>query len=148
MALLFRSFTGVEIFQEVFGEQTVPCRVLGGRGYYQRQEIQTLISLLCCLDNPNDKLNLVAVLRSPLFGWPDELAFLASAAGGLNYLRAVAAKEDDRVRETFALLRELHERRHGLSVAAYVAAVCDRTHLCQAFASVDRDGGAGVANVL
>ena len=40
-------------------------RVIGGKGYYQRQEIQTLSSLLSCLDNPADKLNLIAVLRSP-----------------------------------------------------------------------------------
>ena len=140
VALLFRSFTGVEVFAEVFLETSVPFRIIGGRGYYQRQEIQTLIALLCCLDNPNDKLNLIAVLRSPLFGWSDEQILLANEAGGLSYLRA-----DN---PTFRLLRELHDARHQFSVAGFVEQVFARTHLCQACFSVSADGQASVANLL
>jgi len=140
VALLFRSFTGVEIFTNVFVEQGVPFRIIGGRGYYQRQEIQTLISLLCALDNPNDTLHLVAALRSPLFGWTDEQVFLAAEASGLNYL---AGKSD-----AFDLLRELHELRHSRSIAAFVEHVLARTHFCQAFVACAPDGAASVANLL
>jgi ATP-dependent helicase/nuclease subunit A len=138
VALLFRSFTGVEVFADVFLEYGVLFRVVGGHGYYQRQEIQTLVSLLCCLDNPNDKLNLVAVLRSPLFGWTDEQIFLAAASGELDYLR----------NGTLALLRELHEQRHVLSIAGYIETVFARTHICQAFTACGPDGPASVANLL
>src|SRR5579859_1287483 len=117
VALLFRSFTGVEIYTDVFQRHGVPFRVIGGKGYYQRQEIQTLSSVLSCLDNPADKLNLVATLRSPLFGWADELVFLVSKTTGLDYLAAPAADAPDQVKQTFALLRELYECRHGSSVA-------------------------------
>ena len=91
VALLFRSFTGVETYSDVLHEHGVPFRVIGGKGYYQRQEIQTLSSLLSCLDNPADKLNLVATLRSPLFGWADELVFLISQKSKLDYLADVPA---------------------------------------------------------
>ncbi len=138
VALLFRSFTGVEIYEDVFIEHGVPVRIVGGRGYYQRQEIQTLVSLLCALDNPNDKLNFVAVLRSPLFGWSDEQIFLASAAGKLDYFH----------NDVLGTLRELHERRHALSVAGFVGLVFARTHICQAFAACGPDGAASVANLL
>ena len=148
VALLFRSFTGVEVYADVFLEQGVPYRLVGGRGYYQRQEIQTLGALLCCLDNPNDKLNLVAVLRSAAFGWTDEQLFLTAAAGGLDYLRPVADIEEELVRQSFTLLRELHECRQGMSVAAFVAHVCAQTHLCQAFVASGPDGAASVANLL
>ena len=140
VALLFRSFTGVDVYGDAFVAAGVPFRIVGGRGYYQRQEIQTLISLLCCLDNPNDKLNLVAVLRSPLFGWTDEKIFLANENGGLNYLRAG--------NETFALLRELHEARQRSAVAGFVERVFTATHICQAFFACGPDGQAGVANLL
>jgi ATP-dependent exoDNAse (exonuclease V) beta subunit len=167
VALLFRSFTGVATYAEVFLEQGVPYRVIGGRGYYQRQEIQTLVSLLCCLDNPNDKLNLVAVLRSVLFGWTDEQVLRAAEADQLDYLAVVgragwpqpAASEPrdgalgERALPTtteiaFDLLRELHAVRHTLSVPAFVERVLARTHFCQAFAASGPDGPASVANLL
>lgn len=140
VALLFRSFTGIEQFADVFNAEGVPFRIVGGKGYYQRQEIQTLIALLCCLDNPSDTLNLVAVLRSPLFGWADDEIFLAHAAGRLNYLTAETG--------ALAVLRELHEGRHARSVAAFLEHVLARTHFCQAVFAVGPAGGAGVANLL
>jgi ATP-dependent exoDNAse (exonuclease V) beta subunit len=167
VALLFRSFTAVEMYADVFLGQGVPFRIIGGRGYYQRQEIQTLVSLLCCLDNPNDKLNLVAVLRSVLFGWTDEQVLLAAETGELDYLGAVgrAGWPQTTASETrygalgeralpttqeaaFSLLRELHGARHTLAVPAFVERVLARTHFYQAFAASGPDGAASVANLL
>jgi ATP-dependent helicase/nuclease subunit A len=148
VALLFRSFTGVETYGDVLQEHGVPFRVIGGKGYYQRQEIQTLSSLLSCLDNPADKLNLVAALRSPLFGWADEWVFLASESTRLNYLGALASDMPEQARLTFALLRELHESRHGFSVAGYVEHVFARTRICEAFFASQPDGVQCVANLL
>jgi ATP-dependent helicase/nuclease subunit A len=148
VALLFRSFTSVEIYSDVFQQQGVPFRVIGGKGYYQRQEIQTLSSLLSCLDNPTDKLNLVATLRSPLFGWADELVFLASKTSGLDYLVGTAPTAPDRVKQTFALLRELHECRHSFSVAGYVEHVFARSKICEAFFASQPDGSQCMANLL
>lgn len=140
MALLFRSFTGLDIYTEVFLDHGLPFRVLGGRGFYQRQEIQTLISLLSCLDNPNDKLHLVAVLRSPLVGWTDEQLLLAAEDGELNYLTGDY--------DVFLRLRELHEQRHAMSVPAFVERVFAQTHFCQAFVACSPDGASSVANLM
>ncbi len=140
VALLFRSYTAVELYGEVLHEHGVPFRVIGGRGYFQRQEIQTLIALLCCLDNPNDKLNLVATLRSLLFGWTDEQLFLAAAGGGLDYLRA----DQDGLKS----LRELHQTRHDRSVAGFVEQVFARTKILEAFYASATDGAQCVANLL
>ncbi len=148
VALLFRSFTGVETYGDVLQEQGVPFRIIGGKGYYQRQEIQTLSSLLSCLDNPTDKLNLVATLRSPLFGWADELVFLISATPGLDYLAETAPDAPEQVKQTFALLRELHACRHDSSVAGYVDRVFARTRICEAFFASQPDGAQCVANLL
>jgi ATP-dependent helicase/nuclease subunit A len=148
VALLFRSFTAVEAYGDVLQEQGVPFRIIGGKGYYQRQEIQTLSSLLSCLDNPADKLNLVATLRSPLFGWADELVFLTSATQGLDYLAETARDAAEQVKQTFALLRELHACRHDSSVAGYVERVFARTRICEAFFACQPDGAQCVANLL
>ncbi len=148
VALLFRSFTGIETFADVLQQHGVPFRVIGGKGYYMREEIQTLSSLLSCLDNPADKLSLVASLRSPLFGWTDELIFLASETVGLNYLNQPSADAADLVKQTFELLRELHAQRHALSVAGHVEHVIARTHICEAFFASQPDGVQCVANLL
>ncbi len=148
VALLFRSFTGVETYCDVLHEHGVPFRVIGGKGYYQRQEIQTLSSLLSCLDNPADKLDLVATLRSPLFGWSDELVFLISQKTKLDYLANVPADAPEQARSTFALLRELHNRRHDFSVPGYVDHVFARTRICEAFFASQPDGAQCVANLL
>ncbi len=148
VALLFRSFTGVETYGEVLQEHGIPFRVIGGKGYYQRQEIQTLSSLLSSLDNPADTLHLVATLRSPLFGWADDQVFLISATTGLNYLDRPGADAPGQVTETFALLRELHECRHEFSVAGYVEHVFARTRICEAYFASQPDGAPCVANLL
>jgi len=148
VALLFRAFTGVETYSDVLHEHGVPFRVVGGKGYYQRQEIQTLSSLLSCLDNPTDKLDLVASLRSPLFGWADELVFLVSQKMKLDYLGDVAADLPQQVKSTFALLRELHESRHDFSVPGYVEHVLARARICEAFFASQPDGAQCVANLL
>jgi ATP-dependent helicase/nuclease subunit A len=148
VAMLFRSFTAVETYAEALQQASVPFRVIGGKNYYQRQEIQTLASLLCCLDNPADKLNLIATLRSLVCGWTDDLIFFKSATTGLNYLRDVSAEEDQQVRDTFTLLRELHEQRHESSVAGYVERVVARAKICEAHFVSRPDGAQCVANLL
>ena len=148
VALLFRSFTGVETYADVLREHGAPFHIIGGRGYYQRQEIQTLSSLLSCLDNPADKLNLVATLRSPLFGWADELVFLISVMQGLDYLGEVAPDAGEQVKQTFAVLRELHGCRHNSSVAGYIEHVFARARICEAFFAGQPDGEQSVANLL
>jgi ATP-dependent helicase/nuclease subunit A len=148
VALLFRGFTGVETYSDVLHEHGVPFHVIGGKGYYQRQEIQTLSSLLSCLDNPADKLNLVATLRSPLFGWADELVFLVSQTANLEYLTSVPDDVPEQASSTFTLLRELHESRHNFSVPGYIDHVFARTHICEAFFASQPDGAQCVANLL
>lgn len=153
VVFLFRSFTSVGIYTETLLRYGIPARVIGGKDYYTRQEIQTLASLLFCLDNPADKLHLIATLRSALFGWPDELIFLVSETNRLDYLRdpgpldEVAAGEREQARRSFELLRELHARRHEFSVAGFLEHVFARTKICEAF-FVTPDGAQCVANLL
>jgi ATP-dependent helicase/nuclease subunit A len=128
MAVLFCTTTAQEMFLGALRRFEAPYRVIGGKDFYVRQEIQTLASLLCCLDNPADKLSLVAVLRSPLFGWTDDELVTRHC-------------------EYPALLRELHERRHEFSVAGFVEEAMSATKMCEAFATKP-DGDACVLNLL
>ncbi len=53
----------------------MPYLTISGRGYYDRPEVQDLISLLGALSNPADDLNLAAALRSPLFCFSDNALY-------------------------------------------------------------------------
>lgn len=71
-AVLFRATTNFPLYEAEFKKAGLPYLTVSGRGYYDRQEVQDLISLLSALANPLDDLSLAASLRSPLFSLNDE----------------------------------------------------------------------------
>ena len=71
IAMLFRASSAFEPFEAALRAQGVPFLTTAGRGYYGRNEVQDLIHLLRVIDDPNDDLALVGVLRSPLFALDD-----------------------------------------------------------------------------
>jgi ATP-dependent helicase/nuclease subunit A len=73
--ILLRSFGDVGLYEEALKAAGVPYITVGGRGYFNRPEVEDVLALLCALDNPADDLNLGAALRSPLFALSDETLF-------------------------------------------------------------------------
>ncbi|MBN1536888.1 MAG: UvrD-helicase domain-containing protein [Anaerolineales bacterium] len=74
-AVLFRATTQLPLYEAEFKRFGLPYLTVSGRGYYDRPEVQDLISLLGALANPADDLNLAAALRSPLFSLSDETLY-------------------------------------------------------------------------
>lgn len=74
-AVLFRATTNFPLYEAEFKKVGLPYLTVSGRGYYDRQEVQDLISLLSALANPLDDLSLAASLRSPLFSLSDETLY-------------------------------------------------------------------------
>ena len=69
IAILLRSLTDIQRYEEAFAKRAVPYFVVGGgRGYYARQEIRDLLNVLIALDTPTNDLSLLAALRSPFVG--------------------------------------------------------------------------------
>ena len=67
--------SNIGIYEDVFKSQDIPFLTIAGRGYYDRQEVWDMLDLLRCLHNPLDNLALASVLRSPMFGFSDDLLF-------------------------------------------------------------------------
>ena len=81
-----------------------------GGGFYSSVEVSTLQSTLAIVDNPHQDIPLIAVLRSPAFGFtPDELARIRARAkdGGLYDALLLDAKEEEKSRAFVALLERL-----------------------------------------
>ncbi|MCY4021484.1 MAG: UvrD-helicase domain-containing protein [Chloroflexi bacterium] len=75
IAVLFQAMSKVKIYEDCFKTLGIPFLTVAGRGYYDRQEVWDMLDLLRCLHNPLDNLSLASALRSPLFGFSDDLLF-------------------------------------------------------------------------
>lgn len=71
MALLFRSSTAFELYENALEAADIPYITVAGRGFYDRPEIRDLLNALAAIADPTDDLALVGLLRSPAFAIPD-----------------------------------------------------------------------------
>ncbi len=125
IAILMRKYQPLDFLEEALKSYGVDYRVVGGKYFYFRQEVEQLLALLKAIDNPNDQASLVAALRSPFFGISDEELFLFHTGGGdFNYLKEAWGTSLER---PFSLLRELHETRNQLSVSALLKRLYEET---------------------
>lgn len=73
IVILMRSPSSVAtVFEEELLQSGIPVYADTGTGYYQTTEIRTFLSLLSVIDNPVSDIPLIAVLRSPIFGFSEE----------------------------------------------------------------------------
>jgi ATP-dependent exoDNAse (exonuclease V) beta subunit len=153
MAILLRRFTALDDYLEALRAAQVPHYVVRGRGFYAAQEVRDVASLLTLLDDPDDTLALVAVLRSPLCGVSDETLARLALAGRLG-LAALApgaalslpADEAARLAELGERLRALTRKADRLGPAACVRALVDGADLTAVLATT-REGEQRVANL-
>ncbi|HHT68219.1 MAG TPA: UvrD-helicase domain-containing protein [Firmicutes bacterium] len=72
ISILFRAMTNVHIYERALKEAGVPYVNLGGRGFYTKQEIQDVLHYFRWLEDPEDEVAKLAVLRSPFYLISDE----------------------------------------------------------------------------
>ncbi|MFH1314374.1 MAG: UvrD-helicase domain-containing protein [Candidatus Eisenbacteria bacterium] len=117
IAILLRAQTGLDTLEDALRLHEVDYRVIGGKHFFMRQEVQQLLAVLRSIENPYDTIALIAALRSPFFGISDDEIFMHHArAGGLNYLRSTGNSTP--AGEALNLLASLHEIRNDVSVEA------------------------------
>ncbi len=86
------------IFEQELLNYGIPVFADVGTGYYETTEIRTFLALLSIIDNPLSDIPLLAVMRSPIFGFDeDELARIRMCNKNSLFKKAVdeAAKKDD-----------------------------------------------------
>lgn len=96
--ILMKSLNEARIYVDTLAEMGIPAAAPLKHGFYDTQEVQTVLSLLKMIDNPRQDIPLASVMTSPLGGFTDsELADItafaareAPAAGDL-YERLQAA---------------------------------------------------------
>jgi ATP-dependent helicase/nuclease subunit A len=156
MAMLLRRFTHVTDYLDALRVAGLPYFVVRGRGFFAAQEVRDLAAAMTVIDDPDDVLALVALLRSPIVGVSDETLARLSLASQLRArvlldaatvlppsLPPVERAGLDRFRAQF---RELTITADRLGPAACAQAIVDGADLVPLLAAT-ADGEQRVANL-
>ncbi len=101
-----------------------------GEELFSTVEVSVVFSLLEILDNPRQDVPLIAVLRSPLFGFSaDALALLRGRKKDGDFYDALLADEGENTARFLALLRELREAAQTMSVRRLLAHIYERCNV-------------------
>lgn len=127
IVVLLRSMAGkADVLIQALQEGGIPSYAEQSGGYFAAVEVQVMLALLRCIDNPEQDLAMAAVLRSPLAGldetalagvrlagdgtlWQNLPAFVASLADGVD------EKEDLQQFMTSFDSWRTYSRRHGVA---------------------------------
>jgi ATP-dependent helicase/nuclease subunit A len=147
VAVLLPQTTGLEQYEEAFRACGLRYHISGGKHFYQRIEVKSLINVLTAIDNPEDGIAVVGALRSPFFGCSDEDLLRHAANGGtFNYRRPRVAPVKP-LDEIFQLFDRLHGIRNQRPVAALLLDFFDSTKGLETFLTKPH-GEWRVANLL
>ncbi len=132
------------------GELDIPWSAEGGGDIFDSTEVNVALSLLRVVDNPRQDVPLIALLRSPVYGFTaDKLAQLRAGAQGDFYTAVVhGAQEGDG--DCRAFLQELDELRFGAgdkTCRQLIWHIYERTNLLGLFGAME-DGETRQNNLL
>lgn len=108
IAILMRSANTVgSVYRRVLAAEGVPVAAGQGGSFFSSVEISTVMSMLAIIDNPHQDIPLIAVLRSPCFGFTaDELSQIRTSDKKGDFYTALnaAAAESKKVSDFLAKL--------------------------------------------
>lgn len=151
IAILLRSANSVGgVYARVLASQGIPVASAQGGGFFESVEVSTAVSMLALVDDAHQDVPLIAVLRSPAFGFTaDELSAIRSAdrEGDLYDALCAAAEADEKCRRFLSWLSSLRETAPDLSAAELIWQLINETGLL-AMCSAMEDGERRRANLM
>jgi ATP-dependent helicase/nuclease subunit A len=124
IAMLFRKLTDIHDYLEPLRRRGIRYVVEGERHFYAAKEIIDAVNLLRAIDNPNDRLALVGVLRSPIGGMTDQSLYDLHCQNLLDYRlwEKVSGKDfPPALAELYGTLAKLHRDCRTLPVGDAVS---------------------------
>ena len=143
IAILFRRFTHIKLYEQELRRRNIPYYVVKGRGFFGCQEVRDIINFLKYIDGENDDVALVGILRSPLVGISDEtLYWLFKGAGNdkmpfnIKFLREQLIKVNSMINNLdiwnikifIDVFKELRDKKDRLSPAELIESILGMTH--------------------
>lgn len=143
IALLSRASTTVWPYVDALRRNGIPFVVEEDKNFYRNQEINDFLNVLRVLDDPQDMVSLVGVLRSPLGGFTDEEIYQFSRR---KELHLYADPEDERLKLFYAQLKQFHTKTGTVALTELLREIVDHTFLTEA-CSVAYEGEQSAANL-
>jgi len=133
-AVLMRSSTVLPHLLDAFKSHGIPYAVEIERDFYEAAEIGDLLNLLSAIDDPEDRVAIAGLLRSPLAALSDDSLLSLARANALDYRKDPAPKllpEGDRraAARLFEALRSLRARAGRAPLGELVSAALAETRL-------------------
>jgi ATP-dependent exoDNAse (exonuclease V) beta subunit len=169
ICLLFKRFQSygddvTRAYVRALEARRIPHVLVGGRSFYDREEVQAVRNALSAIEWPDDELSVYATLRGPFFALGDDalLAYRHAAGDGgalgpLHPLRAAGeglaaavVEDDSSVRDVagaLSILRELHGGRNRRPIADTLERLLAATR-AHAGIAIWPTGEQSLANVL
>ena len=97
IVILMRSLKSkISDMEEIFADCNLPLYSDIGDGYFDSLEVDTIINLLKVIDNPISDIELVSVMRSPIFGFSEvELSKIRIVDKVASFYEAIIKYTDD-----------------------------------------------------
>jgi ATP-dependent helicase/nuclease subunit A len=140
VVLLFRSMGAAEIYEATLRRRRIPSSSIGGRGFLKRTEVADLLATLRYAKDPDDRVALLTLLRSPIASLSDD--DLAMMAGDDGYGLPSSIARDERL----ALINELPSMAEHMRPSEILRRVINEAGLELLWAGLDRSGAA-IANM-
>jgi ATP-dependent helicase/nuclease subunit A len=146
--VLTRRLTQVRHLEEALEAAGLRFAVEGGKSFFDRQEVHETLAVLRAIEDPTDRVSLVAALRSSFFGVSDRDIVTYALAGGALWIGPVDETRPAAAAlgPAMALLADLHQRRTRDPVPAILDALYDETRILAALTGTRR-GEAQIANL-
>jgi ATP-dependent helicase/nuclease subunit A len=146
--VLARRLTRVSALEEALEAASLRFTVEGGKSFFDRQEVHEALAVLRAIDDPQDRIALVAALRSSFFGASDRDIVAYSLSGGPLWSGAIDEERPGgrSLAPALSLLDDLHRRRGHASVPALLERLYEETRILAALTG-SRRGEAQVANL-
>ncbi len=151
IAILLRSVNNVGgVYRRTLAQYGVPVSSGQGGGFFTSVEISTVMSMLAVIDNPHQDIPLIAVLRSPCFGFSaDELSGIRAADKKQDFYTAlcIAAEKNEKCSAFLEKLNELRNTAADLPAGELVWQVLEELDML-AICSAMSDGEQRRANLM
>ena len=151
IAILLRSVNNVGgVYRRTLAQYGIPVGSGQGGGFFSSVEISAMMSMLAVIDNPHQDIPLIAVLRSPCFGFSaDELSAIRTEDREQDFYTALcaAAEHNEKCRSFGEKLSELRNMAADMSAGELVWRLLDELDML-ALCSAMSDGEQRRANLM
>jgi ATP-dependent helicase/nuclease subunit A len=151
VAMLFRTFSQGRHYLDALRRYGLAYLAEGEKHFYQRQEVMDLVNVLRCIQNPDDAVARLGLMRSTLGALSDREVMELTALGTLDYRRGVHGRlnehpKAEHLHRLYAVLQTLHEDCPRLPLPSAIDLIFERLPVLE-LAAASAHGEQAMANL-